>query len=81
MSNGSFGIDVKKYAQKTGLTLQKSVVAICVEATQVIPMTPKDTGRTQSNWFASIDSVSRNLSDSRSEAEAFSTAKSEVKSS
>lgn len=75
----SFGIDVKKYAQKTGLTLQKSVVAVCVEATQLIPMTPKDTGRAQGNWFVSINSVDKSTSETRSATEALSVAKSEAK--
>lgn len=71
----SFGIDVKKYAQKTGLTLQKSVVAICADASKsIIEMTPVDTGRAQGNWFATINSVDKSTSETRSGTEAASVA-------
>lgn len=76
----SFGIDVKKYAQKTGLTLQKSVEAICADASKsIIEMTPVDTGRAQGNWFATINTVSNETSEKRSGTEASIVARDEAK--
>lgn len=76
----SFGIGVKKYAQNTGLTLQKSVIAICADASKsIIEMTPVDTGRARGNWFASINSVDNSTSEDRKKSEALSVAKSESK--
>lgn len=76
----SFSADVAKYAKKTGLTLQKSVVAICAEASRsIIEMTPVDTGRAQGNWYASINTIDTSTSEERKKAEALSIANNEAK--
>lgn len=67
----NFGADIANYAAKVGLEINDAVVAVCAEATsRVIKKTPVDTGRARGNWFASINTVSGQTVEGRSEAEA-----------
>lgn len=76
----SFSSDVAKYAKKTSLTIEKSVIAICSDASKsIIEMTPVDTGRAQGNWYASINTIDTSTAEERKGAEALSIAKNEAK--
>lgn len=67
----SFGGDIKKFAEKTGITMDNAVTAICLDAvTSVIKRTPVDTGRARGNWYASINDVVHDTSESRTASEA-----------
>ena len=67
----AFGIGVANYAKRTGLSLDKAVVSICIQATtSIIKRSPVDTGRFRGNWFTSIDSFSNETSETRTENEA-----------
>ena len=71
----SFSSDIAKYAKKTGLSIDNAVVAICAEAsTSIIKMTPRKSGRAAGNWFATIDEVSSESSETRREGEAIADA-------
>jgi len=67
----SFSSDIAKYAKKTGLSIDNAVIAVCAEAsTSIIKRSPVDTGRFRSNWFASINDISTQTSETRTEGEA-----------
>lgn len=58
----TFTIDVGKFAQKTGLTLDVIVRKICLDLwRKVVKRTPVDTGYARANWMVSIDQVPEGL--------------------
>jgi len=71
----SFSAGIAKYAKKTGLSIDNAVIAVCAEAsTSIIKMTPRKSGRAAGNWFATIDEVSSETSETRREGEAMADA-------
>ena len=71
----SFSAGIAKYAKKTGSSIDNAVSQICATAsTSIIKMTPADTGRARGNWFATIDEVSSETSETRREGEAMADA-------
>jgi len=71
----SFGASIAGYAKRTGLSIDNALVTICAEAsTNIIKMTPVDTGRARGNWFATIGEASTNTSETRNESDAITGA-------
>ena len=72
---GTFSAGLANYAKKTGLSIDKAVIAICAKAsTSIIKKTPFDTGRARGNWYATIGMVSNETSETRTENDAKSDA-------
>jgi len=71
----SFASNIAGYAKRTGLSIDNAVVTICAEAsTSIIEMTPVDTGRARSNWFATIGEASTATSETRRDTDAITGA-------
>lgn len=67
----SFSSDIANYAKKTGLGIDKAVVAICADLSMaIIKDTPVDKGTLRGNWYASIGSPSSSKDDDRRANEA-----------
>ena len=76
----NFSIKIKKYAEKTNQQMENAVTAICTKASmQVIKRTPVDTGRARGNWYATIDTPSKETSETRRQSESEDKAKQESK--
>jgi len=71
----SFASGIAGYAKRTGLSIDNAVIAVCTEASvNIIKKTPVDTGRARGAWFASINDISSEVSETRSENEAIISA-------
>lgn len=54
----SFSKDLKKYADKTNLSMEEAVISVCSQVSKsVIEKTPVDTGRAKANWIATIGTM------------------------
>ena len=72
---GTFGASIANYAKLTNLSLNDAAVAVCTQASvNIIKKTPVDTGRARGAWFASINDMSSEVSETRSENEAIISA-------
>lgn len=72
---GTFAIGIDGFAKRTGESVDKIVRSVCVQAsTLVIKKTPVDTGRARGNWFAEINGVSAETSETRTDTEAIAEA-------
>jgi len=71
----TFASGIKGYAKRTGLSIDKAVIAVCAKAsTEIIRKTPVDTGRARGNWFATIGNTSTDTSEVRTDGEAIGDA-------
>jgi len=71
----SFASGISGYAKRTGLSIDNAVVAICTQASvNIIKRSPVKTGRFRGAWFASINDISTQTSETRTENEAISDA-------
>ena len=58
----SFASDISKYAKKTKLSMDDAIVAINSEvASNIIYLTPVDSGRARGNWYPTIGTVSTKI--------------------
>lgn len=72
----SFGADISRYAKKTGLSIEHSIISICTEASvSIIERTPVDSGTARGNWYATINAESSDTDDNRREKSALSDAR------
>ena len=54
----SFSSDMRKFAKKTGITIEEAAVSVCSQVVEsVIEKTPVDTGVARANWIATLDSA------------------------
>ena len=68
---GKFSAGIAGYAKRAGVSIGRAVADVCMgTAIRTIDKTPKDKGTAQGNWFAKINSVSNETSETRTEAEA-----------
>jgi len=71
----SFASGIAGYAQRTGLSIDNAVIAICAEvSTNIIQRSPVKSGRFRGNWYASINDVSSETSETRNGEQAISDA-------
>lgn len=60
----SFSSDVQKWAKATDTSMSKVVRGVCLSAVkEVVKRTPVDSGRLRGNWFATIGTPSREVSE------------------
>lgn len=60
----SFSSDVQKWAKATDTSMSQAIRGVCLKAVaEVVKRTPVDQGRLRGNWFATIGTPSREVSE------------------
>lgn len=78
----SFGANIANYAKKTKLSIDDAISSINLQlATDIISNTPRDLGRAQGNWNASLQTIDISVSDTREKEDAISDAETIAKKS